>query len=67
MWCLTQQDVEFLTSLPARWRKLYWCELVRALVAYAVSVTSSAKRPPRVIGNPVSNLRDWPAWSSKPH
>ena len=67
MWCLTQRDVEFLASLQACWRMLYWRELARALAADALSATSSAERTPRVIGNPTADLREWPLWSSKPH
>jgi hypothetical protein len=67
MWELTQRDLEFLTSLPSRWRMLYWRELARALAADALSVTSNAKRTRRVIGNPAVDLREWREWSSKPN
>jgi hypothetical protein len=67
MWWLTQRDLEFLTSLQARWRMLYWRELARALAADARSVTLNAGRAPRVIGNPAVDLREWPVWASKPN
>jgi hypothetical protein len=41
MCTLTQRDLDFLASLPTRWRRLYWRELARILMGDALGDEAS--------------------------
>ena len=44
MCILTQREIEFLTGLQRRWRKLYWRELARLLTENAVPEVEREER-----------------------
>ena len=56
----TERELEFLASLPMKWRRLYWREFARVLAEDARPARVHASRAPRLIRSPSRDLRDWP-------